>query len=1021
MAINATQKQEILQVLDMLYTYSVGRRTLSAMFKDLPDPQAWPAYYEVIPQPRSLETVKVAVEKDKFRNIDDVRSDLELIFANALHFNEEGSVISLDAKTLQGVLEHTWSNQPSLQRPAAKNPASTASTTSPPAGSNMAQTLPMSAGTPAPQDEEMDPNLEILVRRTEAKMEIWAGPVGGEGMGWMAPIKQADPHARYLEIISLLKNYRVAATGDRPADALEKLPESTNILFLYHNDPISFALIESRAHGKFYGNAQSYDIDLFRLFEKGRRTYQGDPLKRDDYGRVLLLQRMWQHLTSPHATSTPAMTRAHANFASISAGPGTAKAHRSADWGSGPGPTTNPSDRVSNSPSTEETAVNATSGSSNPGSTQSHNLRFPPKDSVTTFRIPSKDRDFTEKAVYKGCTYQIGDYVHLINPDDASRPIVGHIFRTFIPRGKHGSQGVSVCWYNLPEQTVHSRNRTFYENEVLKTGLVHPFIMFSSYLFAFLCASNLKGQFADHTIEDILEKIGCQFLTKHIRGRPLPPLWHPGWPLYVCDQRYNDRDRAFVRIKNWASCIPEEIRSANFMPIQLFDETGQNRTVPPRKVKSPFLKGVKGPGMIGEEGKVEKARPVKDGGSFLNSSITRGGSGSNATADAANGAAAITVDLGSTTEVGANINKPKRHYTKRGTIKGMPGVPSTPVMRDPSTKMLGGQALDTSESGLGPAGSTINLSFQNFPATAYQNTPKPHHQHKRRIDDRSIITAAGGMAYLSGAKIDTLPKETASKFDRDPKTGHILWFSGAPIDITPPTAYKPRHSLAYLNFLAQKRETAMSGRGSESPRHENHNDPGDSGTEGTDGQDVKRRKIDGGDEGKVARCMSEKSALVCTKGQLLDEWRVISDGSVHRVLPFGTRDVAVRGGGFGAGAAQEVLVRRMEAVSREWPLLYSFLVRLSFAPTLIFTQLFAIMLGTVGLGGYFLMYKAGKNAAEDPNRSLRVSSPFERPSNPRRIIGGEWRARNTTRNSHHNDDSGSPFKKTRDQEGSDLE
>jgi hypothetical protein len=104
----------------------------------------------------------------------------------------------------------------------------------------------------------------------------------------------------------------------------------------------------------------------------------------------------------------------------------------------------------------------------------------------------------------------------------------------------------------------------------------------------------------------------------------------------------------------------------------------------------------------------------------------------------------------------------------------------------------------------------------------------------------------------------------------------------------------------------------MSGRGSEFPRHENHDDPADSGTEGTDGQDVKRRKIDGDDEGIVARCTGEKPALVCTKGQLLDEWRVISDGSVHRVLPFGTRDVAARGGTFGAGEAQEVLVRRME-------------------------------------------------------------------------------------------------------------
>jgi hypothetical protein len=146
---------------------------------------------------------------------------------------------------------------------------------------------------------------------------------------------------------------------------------------------------------------------------------------------------MWQHLTSPHAASTPAMTRAHANFASISAGPGTAKAHRSVESGTSTIASTNPLNQVNNPVSTEENAVYAASGSgSSTGVSQSRDVRFPQKDSVTTFRIPSKDRDFTDNAVYKGCTYQIGDYVHLINPDDASRPIVGHIFRTFIPRGR---------------------------------------------------------------------------------------------------------------------------------------------------------------------------------------------------------------------------------------------------------------------------------------------------------------------------------------------------------------------------------------------------------------------------------------------------------------------------------------------------------------------------------------------------------------------------------------------------------
>ena len=110
-----------------------------------------------------------------------------------------------------------------------------------------------------------------------------------------------------------------------------------------------------------------------------------------------------------------------------------------------------------------------------------------------------------------------------------------------------------------------------------------------------------KGLFTDHPIEDVLEKIAVQFTARHIRGRPRPPFWYPGWPLYVCHSRYNERERVFVKIKNWASCIPEEVRKKDeFMPIDAFE-----RMVYPGKVKSPFVGGpngvmVKGPGGIGE-------------------------------------------------------------------------------------------------------------------------------------------------------------------------------------------------------------------------------------------------------------------------------------------------------------------------------------------------------------------------------------------------------------------------------------
>lgn len=92
---------------------------------------------------------------------------------------------------------------------------------------------------------------------------------------------------------------------------------------------------------------------------------------------------MWQHLTSTSASTVPAMTRAWFNFASISSGPG--------------------NESSSNSP--------------------------------TSLTIETRDREFVESASYKGCTYRVDDHVHLINPDDTSKPIVGLIYKVFVLPG----------------------------------------------------------------------------------------------------------------------------------------------------------------------------------------------------------------------------------------------------------------------------------------------------------------------------------------------------------------------------------------------------------------------------------------------------------------------------------------------------------------------------------------------------------------------------------------------------------
>jgi chromatin structure-remodeling complex subunit RSC1/2 len=48
--------------------------------------------------------------------------------------------------------------------------------------------------------------------------------------------------------------------------------------------------------------------------------------------------------------------------------------------------------------------------------------------------IDARDRDFLDQISYKGSLYHVGDYVHLANPDDTNKPIVGQIYKLFVPR-----------------------------------------------------------------------------------------------------------------------------------------------------------------------------------------------------------------------------------------------------------------------------------------------------------------------------------------------------------------------------------------------------------------------------------------------------------------------------------------------------------------------------------------------------------------------------------------------------------
>ncbi|KAL3229538.1 Chromatin structure-remodeling complex subunit RSC1 [Nakaseomyces bracarensis] len=137
-----------------------------------------------------------------------------------------------------------------------------------------------------------------------------------------------------------------------------------------------------------------------------------------------------------------------------------------------------------------------------------------------------------ESVEMRGSIYQIGDWVLLNNANDPNKPVVAQIFKLWYT--SDGTRWLNACWYFRPEQTVHRVDRLFYKNEVVKTG-----------------------QYRDHLISDLVGKCYVVHFTRYQRGNPAIP--YEG-PLFICEFRYNESDKAFNKIRTWKACLPEELR-----------------------------------------------------------------------------------------------------------------------------------------------------------------------------------------------------------------------------------------------------------------------------------------------------------------------------------------------------------------------------------------------------------------------------------------------------------------------------
>ncbi|SNX86621.1 related to RSC2 - member of RSC complex [Melanopsichium pennsylvanicum] len=569
--------------------------------------------------------------------------------------------------------------------------------------------------------------------------------------GWMTePANVTEAQRAYAAVVHCIRNH-VDATGRRLAEPFEECPDPEVDHEYYEKieKPTSLSAISHRIQEGEYPKATDFEMDMLQLFENARRLY---PIGTQTYGDAVVLQRLYHEITKAKPSKSEPIT-AEAVLATA------AQADASRHFSSIPhGP------------------LYASAGS---------------HGDLTT-RISSKSKTYYEHLNLKGKAFRVGDWIHLINPSDSTKPIVAQIFKVLRREDEDLDQGlVTVCWYYRPEQTFHPASKKFFKDEVVKTGY-----------------------FADHHIEDILEKIMVMFYTKYIRGRPKPEYWDPRSPLYVTESRYNEQQRVFHKIKSWASCVPEEIRKVE-TPMNYFEKA----IAPPPKEESPFLRGVQGPGALRDEdianGEIADFPDLfKDAADDLRpKKKERGGDGG----DAANEAFTRLASL-----VAARITPDQ--YLRLQQLLSTPQAASLDMTR--LSNELGGvdiNLLTELRNAAVAAGVAAGVAAPGLDIVASSNVADQQGQvgtHEQQASPQQLPTV--GVVDLVRQQrgegfYSALPEETRDLFADQPG-GQVNWYAAAPLDLplqhdlhkngfyAPQQAHLRNHTLDYLYHQATMRQ-----------------------------------------------------------------------------------------------------------------------------------------------------------------------------------------------------------------------
>ncbi|KAK4960557.1 hypothetical protein LTR10_003453 [Elasticomyces elasticus] len=402
--------------------------------------------------------------------------------------------------------------------------------------------------------------------------------------------------------------------------------------------------------------------------------------------------------------------------------------------------------------------------------------------------------------LHNGELYRVGDWIHIQNPNDLTKPIPAQIYRTY--KAADGRSMVNVCWYYRPEQTVHRFDKHFYPNEVVKTG-----------------------RYRDHGIEEVEGKCFIMFFTRYFKGRPRD--LSEGQEIYVCEARYNETKHEFNKIKTWASCLPDEVRDRDY-PMDLYEHSRKLKKFP-----SPIAYLLKDEQKESDE--MPKVQWGAEGAPPKIGAVHRRPRG----------------ERDSPPPEPTPPPQPKaptpqqlpRQSSYHGTPLQQQGQQlsgSRPVGRPPLTSYAGAQQSQGQYGGLGVAASPATLQR---PASSMQqqtsfNTPQTPQPSSAALPRASMVATASGYRETAGASLGPLqnlarpttasnyrdpapvevytlpdqanlsiPYEVREQYQRD-EMGRVLFFTAPPVEVETRTGCGVRgHSVRYLAEKARRKQT----------------------------------------------------------------------------------------------------------------------------------------------------------------------------------------------------------------------